>query len=308
MTLTAPFPYYGGKSRIAGEVWRRFGHADVYSEPFAGSLAVLLGNPHPSPRREVVCDTDGHICNVWRAITHAPDEVAHHATHPTFQQCLTARHAWLIQWGRDNAHRLSEDMDYYDPKAAGIWIWGKSIWIGGGWGEKHSDKLPYRRTNVGGNGVNRERVAYPFERPGDDNRLLGWMGALADRLSKVTVLNADWVYAVNTSSMSCRFPRNGEIRCVFLDPPYRTSLRTTGLYRSDADADATDDVAVASYEWAVEHGDRYRIAYCCHDTDFSVPDGWDAVNQKFSAYTKAAKKTKDLIMFSPACDTPGLLK
>ena len=62
-SLLAPFPYYGGKRRIAQDVWMHFGDdVQTYAEPFAGSLAVLLAAPYV-PAREVVCDTDGHICN-----------------------------------------------------------------------------------------------------------------------------------------------------------------------------------------------------------------------------------------------------
>ena len=43
--LKAPFPYFGGKLRVAAQVWERFGDAPNYVEPFAGSLAVLLGRP-----------------------------------------------------------------------------------------------------------------------------------------------------------------------------------------------------------------------------------------------------------------------
>ena len=43
--VPAPFPYFGGKSRIAHLVWERFGDVPNYVEPFAGSLAVLLGRP-----------------------------------------------------------------------------------------------------------------------------------------------------------------------------------------------------------------------------------------------------------------------
>lgn len=39
--LKAPFPWFGGKSRVAPQVWERFGDVDNYVEPFAGSLAVL---------------------------------------------------------------------------------------------------------------------------------------------------------------------------------------------------------------------------------------------------------------------------
>ena len=44
--LKAPFPWFGGKSRVAHFVWPRFGNVGNYVEPFAGSLAVLLKRPH----------------------------------------------------------------------------------------------------------------------------------------------------------------------------------------------------------------------------------------------------------------------
>ena len=50
--LKAPFVWAGGKSSIAAEVWARFGDVANYTEPFAGSLAVLLARPHwPLPLR-----------------------------------------------------------------------------------------------------------------------------------------------------------------------------------------------------------------------------------------------------------------
>ena len=131
--LTAPFPWFGAKRRWADLVWQRFGDdLGAYVEPFAGSLAVLLHRPEPVPR-EVVCDTDGALCNFWRAIRADPEAVARWADYPTIHQDLTARHRWLIQWAIDNAPKLSEDPDYYDAKAAGWWVWGISLWIGPGW-------------------------------------------------------------------------------------------------------------------------------------------------------------------------------
>ena len=76
--LTAPFPYFGGKSRWAAEIWARFGRPDRYIEPFAGSLAALLACPHPAPM-EIVCDLDGMICNFWRAVAADPERTARYA-------------------------------------------------------------------------------------------------------------------------------------------------------------------------------------------------------------------------------------
>ena len=51
MSLTdldkAPFPWFGGKARIAAQVWQRFGDVRNYVEPFFGSGAVLLNRPRP---------------------------------------------------------------------------------------------------------------------------------------------------------------------------------------------------------------------------------------------------------------------
>lgn len=68
--LKAPFPWFGGKSRVAPQVWERFGDVDNYVEPFAGSLAVLLGRP-TAPQTETVNDIDCYLANSgagWRSI------------------------------------------------------------------------------------------------------------------------------------------------------------------------------------------------------------------------------------------------
>ena len=44
--MKAPFVWFGGKRRVAPEVWAALGDVPNYIEPFAGSLAVLLGRPH----------------------------------------------------------------------------------------------------------------------------------------------------------------------------------------------------------------------------------------------------------------------
>lgn len=79
--LRAPFPWFGGKSRAAHLVWPRFGDVPNYVEPFAGSLAVLLGRP-TSPRIETVNDLDCYLSNFWRAVQVNPEEVARYADWP----------------------------------------------------------------------------------------------------------------------------------------------------------------------------------------------------------------------------------
>lgn len=74
--LRAPFPWFGGKSRIASQVWKRFGDVRNYVEPFFGSGATLLLRPQPFSGTETVNDLDGMVANFWRALSKAPDEVA----------------------------------------------------------------------------------------------------------------------------------------------------------------------------------------------------------------------------------------
>src|SRR3954463_13930337 len=94
--LKAPFPYFGGKSRVAPIIWERFGEVRNYVEPFAGSLAVLLGRPTPFAGTETVNDKCGLIANFWRALRADPDAVARHADWPVNENDATARHAWLV--------------------------------------------------------------------------------------------------------------------------------------------------------------------------------------------------------------------
>lgn len=130
--LKAPFPWFGGKSKVADIVWKHFGDVDNYVEPFAGSLAVLLGRPYP-PKVETVNDYDSYLINFWRAVKYAPEEVAEYANWPVNEVDLTARHIWLVNTGKERLERLFGDPDYYDSKVAGWWVWGICSWIGSGW-------------------------------------------------------------------------------------------------------------------------------------------------------------------------------
>lgn len=126
----APFPYMGGKSRVAGRIWQALGDVDRYIEPFVGSAAVLLSCPANPKRFELIGDLNGYVCNAWRSIQADPDAVAYHADWPSIHTDLYARHMWLVQWGREGGlDRLMADPEYYDPRVAGWWIWGMSNWI-----------------------------------------------------------------------------------------------------------------------------------------------------------------------------------
>lgn len=129
--MKAPFPWFGGKRRVAHLVWDRFGDVPNYVEPFAGSLAVLLERPH-MPRCETVNDKDCYLANFWRAIQRNPEAVAYWADWPVNEADLHARHTWLSNQA-EFQEKMKTDPDYFDVNIAGWWVWGLSMWIGGGW-------------------------------------------------------------------------------------------------------------------------------------------------------------------------------
>jgi len=130
--LRAPFPWFGGKSRVAHLVWERFGDVPNYVEPFAGSLAIPLGRPH-APRVETVNDKDMYLANFWRALQANPEKVARYADWPVNEADLHARHFWLVNEGRRRLEQILKDPNFYDAKIAGWWVFGQCLWIGSGW-------------------------------------------------------------------------------------------------------------------------------------------------------------------------------
>jgi len=132
--LKAPFPWFGGKSRIASLIWERLGDTPNYVEPFAGPLAVLLGRPAKHAAKiETVNDLDGFIANFWRSIASDPEATAFHADWPVIEADLNARHAYLVGVRETLLRKLEGDPDFYDPRIAGWWVAGVCGWIGSGY-------------------------------------------------------------------------------------------------------------------------------------------------------------------------------
>lgn len=196
--LKAPFPWFGGKSRVASLVWERFGSVSNYVEPFFGSGACLLGRPLPFEGNETVNDLDGYIANFWRAIKWHPDEVAENADCPVNENDLHARHAWLVAQKDSLRARLEGDPEFCDAKIAGWWVWGMACWIGGGF---CSGKGPWRvqdgklvHLGDNGQGVHRQLVHLGNNGQGVQRRLVhlgNWFAALSRRLERVRVSSGD---------------------------------------------------------------------------------------------------------------------
>lgn len=296
--LRAPFPWFGGKSRAAHLVWPRFGDVKSYVEPFAGSLAVLLARPH-APQIETVNDLDCMVSNFWRALKNAPDDVIAWCDWPVNEADLHARHAWLLS-RTAFVERMKTDPDYFDAKIAGWWVWGLSQWIGSGWCVEAHRKRPH----LGNAGMGVMKPA----------GVTSELEALSARLRGVRVVCGDWTRVVGGSVLwpSARKPGGGlsaGVMCgVFLDPPYSTEERESGLYRADSGTVAADARA-----WAIENGNHpaLRIALCGYEGEHDMPRGWESVAWKaVGGYgSQSAKRGREnagreRIWFSPHCLKP----
>jgi len=330
VTLAAPFPWFGGKRKVAPQVWAALGDVGNYCEPFAGSLAVLLGRP-TTPRTETVNDIDAFLANFWRALQHEPDAVAKYADWPVNETDLTARHIWLVQHRDERLARLHGNPDYYDAQVAGWWVWGLCQWIGSGWcsgnGPWSSEDGQLVHLGNPGQGVNRQLVHLGNPGQGVNRQrehlggasgampgvlrkkqdLYAYMRALSARLRKVRVCCGDWQRVVTDGALSY-----GNTVGVFLDPPYDTDVRGHDIYNSD---DEHGHVSAAVREWCLENGDNphYRIVLAGYEGEHVMPDTWRVYAYKGNAAYQNAdanganqeNRHKERLWFSLHCLRPG---
>ena len=292
--MKSPFPWFGGKSRVADLVWERFGDVQNYVEPFFGSGAVLLERPTEAGI-ETVNDLDCMVANFWRALKNNPDAVADAADWPVNEVDQHARHLWLSSQ-EEFRERMKTEPDYYDAKIAGWWVWGQCSWIGSGW---CSRQLPH--LGNAGMGVNRQQE---FVEDGEGisqtrDALFRYMNDLAGRLRRVRVCCGDWSRVCGPSP-TVKLGTTG----VFLDPPYLDG-RTDAIY-------STDSLTVAHEvrEWAIAQGDdrKMRIALCGYEGEHQMPESWECVEWKArggygSQGDNQARENsaKERIWFSPHC-------
>lgn len=310
--LKAPFPWFGGKRKVAPEVWRRFGPVKNYVEPFFGSGAVLLARPQPFSGHETINDLDGFVANFWRSLRLSPKETADWADQQVNENDLHARHVWLVARRETLRAQLEGDPDFHDPKIAGWWVWGLACWIGSGF---CSGKGPWRvdddrklvRLGNNGRGVNRNLVRLGNNGCGVNrnlvhlgdgrgvNRLSEWFGDLSARLRNVGVASGNWS---RVSSPSLTFTHG--LTGVFLDPPYS---------EGEIDYSAGSKCSDGAREWAIANGNNplLRIALCGYEGEHEMPPEWSVhkwnagAGYNVQSEERTGNGRRERIWFSPAC-------
>jgi len=289
--LKAPFPWFGGKRRVAAQVWDALGNVDHYVEPFCGSAAVLLARPH-APRVETINDADGMVANFWRAVKADPAVVAMHADWPVNEADLHARHRWLIGRRESLTERLVADPLWFDAVVAGWWVWGISCWLGSGWCDAGrgapSRQIPLLHGWHRGHGIH-----------ANDFDLCGVFDSLCARMRNVRVVCGDWQRCLGNTAIN----PGGGVAGLLFDPPYSEG-------NADYAAGGTGtDLALRVREWCAEHGadKRLRIVLCGYEGEHEAlgalgwrPVAWKAVGGYGNAAGNENAK-RERLWLSPAC-------
>ncbi len=276
IVLKAPFPYFGGKSKVASVVWEALGDVKFYLEPFCGSAAVLLKRPsNHTGKHEIINDKDCMISNFWRSVKADPEAVAKYADFPVSHADQQARHRWLMdsEQGMTMRDNILVDPDFYDAKVAGYWVYGASCWIASGWcsgNDTYSIKIPTLRGlrgihgGHGQHGLVRDYTCLPG--------LNVWVQELSARLYQVIILCGDWKQGFRTPSII-------KDNCgVFLDPPYSDKAeRHNNLYTEE-----NINVAHEVRAWCIENERVCRIVLAGYAGEHDALEhrGWSVSSWK----------------------------
>lgn len=315
--LQAPFPYFGGKSAVASIIWEALGDVKHYIEPFFGSGAVLLRRPNYDSTKhvETVNDKDAFLCNVWRSLQFAPDEVAKWCDYPVNHADLHARRNALLKNASVIRDGVLSDPEWYDAKLAGYWIWCTSAWIGSDMlsTERYTGLDICKRPDIshGGRGINKLAVRKSNTRQmqrSDTLCQIPFIGHGGRGVHKVGMRGCDneseesvcgaynttiykWFRALSERLRYVRVTCK-DWKCVcqgewhdlvgyvgfFLDPPYEAKNVSRNLYMYDESG-----ISREVMQWALEKGsrERYRIVIAGYEEyEELLSHGWTLVSWK----------------------------
>ena len=335
--LKAPFPYFGGKSRIALQVWALLGDVKNYVEPFAGSASVLLARPQGFKGPETLNDFSCFLVNAWRAIRDNPEALAERLVGPVCEVNTEAEHYSLVTQEVTLRDRLG-DPEFFDSRLAAYWIRGANEWIGSGWasgegpwswtrefgwakarqlphlgnaGKGINRKLPH--LGNAGKGINRKLPHLGDAGTGINRKLphLGDAGTGEYDLRLAFV--SEWLNALRDRLCRVRITCGGFERVlspsvtlehagvtgVFLDPPYDGTEYVYGT---------TVSISERVRNWCLENGANPRLRIVLagrgEEHDDLLSHGWlKTVWSARRGYStvNAGERHTEALWYSPSC-------
>lgn len=206
--MRPPFRYFGGKARLARWITGWFPEHYVYLEPFCGSAAVLLAKRRCA--HEIINDADRNVVTFYRMLRDRPDDLA--------RACALTPYARDELAAADLSDETLDDLErarrFYVRSMQGFsGVTGRSGW----------SITTAQRTARASTAASR----------------IGEFAALADRLSAVSIENADALSVID------RYATADAV--IYADPPYLAAVReasSSQVYRHEM-ADEASHQALA---------------------------------------------------------------
>lgn len=201
----SPFPWFGGKDRLARKIVDLIPAHRCYVEPFGGGASVLFAK-RPSPL-EVYNDLNGGCVLFFRVLRDRAPELQERLTWTPYsrEEYLTCRETW-------------RDPDVDEIEQARRWYVATFMAFGGGGkggrsGWKHELTSGFAIDKAGRKNGSRSRTfAWRIDR----------LHEHADRLRRVQIENRPALEVLDYY--------DSPSTCFYIDPPYVPEARSSGLY------------------------------------------------------------------------------
>lgn len=298
-----PIPWFGYKGAVSKFAWAKLGDVPNFVSPFIGAGGVYFNRPawHAKEGIETVNDLHAELANCYRAVKRAPEAVAAAADWQVSEIEITARWRWskarVRNWAKTHGglslrEWLEADPYNFCPQLAGIYLWGVSATIGNAWDRMAEQGRTPRAGRAGTQAVAAGvDGVHNYARRGlhggaiqiGERRaaLTSYMRALAERMTRTTVLCGDFERALRPSVV---LP---DRMCgVFLDPEYDGF---EGVYADKADEQAGAFRRCTRWVHDAVSTDltrgNLRVILCGYDGDFEVPKPWTPSRGRFKGTT-----------------------
>ena len=185
------FGYMGGKARLSCHIINYISDHEIYIEPFAGSLALLLAKgfkkvTNNARYKEVINDANGNLINLYSVIRDRP------------QKLIDIMDNLEYSVNNTNFERDIQKISNKVERAA-YYLFRMLSAFGGGGSRDHGRGLAY-----GKKGSNNPLIL--------QNKIL-LIKALSNRIKNAFIFNEDYKTVIN------RFDSKGAF--IYLDPPYQ---------------------------------------------------------------------------------------
>ena len=274
-----------------------FYYDPVIAGYWAWSIAYGIGSPFAN---------DG----MWTAINGRlavdPERKSLHATRPSVKPSGIGKPA-LRTTGTNKLHdpKLTEDTFRHPTELVRLYTYNNTAVI-----TTHHDYIDDLWQRIS------DYYEHRFGYHGELNPyILAWLYAIQARMKYVTVLANDWKSVIRPAMLNIEKCGKTEYTAVFLDPPYRKSMRDATIYRTDfIQDDLTEDIVA----WCKQYSDHPKIrivltGFTGEGYEELCEIGWKEYHwPKKLRYTRGGwsllnndhQMDKDRIWVSPQCPQP----